>query len=119
MDGGQAGTEPDARFSLANERTFLAWNRTALALLAGGLAVVQFAEDALGSAPARLAVGLPLVTLSGVLAATSHRRLRSNQEALRTGGALPRSTLPALLAATIAVVAAVATLLAIVQAVTD
>jgi len=33
------GTEPDARFSLANERTFLAWIRTALALLAGGVAL--------------------------------------------------------------------------------
>ncbi|WP_283215114.1 DUF202 domain-containing protein [Pseudofrankia sp. DC12] len=35
------GTDPDYRFSLANERTFLAWIRTALALLAGGIAVVQ------------------------------------------------------------------------------
>ena len=33
------GTEPDARFSLANERTFLAWIRTSLALLAGGVAL--------------------------------------------------------------------------------
>lgn len=33
------GSEPDARFSLANERTFLAWIRTALALLAGGVAL--------------------------------------------------------------------------------
>ena len=32
------GTEPDVRFSLANERTFLAWTRTALALIAGALA---------------------------------------------------------------------------------
>lgn len=33
------GTEPDARFSLANERTFLAWIRTSLALVAGGVAL--------------------------------------------------------------------------------
>lgn len=33
------GSEPDARFSLANERTFLAWIRTALALIAGGVAL--------------------------------------------------------------------------------
>ena len=37
------GTEPDPRFTLANERTFLAWIRTALALVAGGLAVEAFA----------------------------------------------------------------------------
>jgi putative membrane protein len=33
------GQEPDPRFSLANERTFLAWLRTALALLAAGVAL--------------------------------------------------------------------------------
>ena len=37
------GTEPDYRFTLANERTFLAWIRTALALLAGGVLLHQFA----------------------------------------------------------------------------
>ena len=36
------GTEPDARFSLANERTFLAWIRTALALIAAGVALEAF-----------------------------------------------------------------------------
>src|SRR5690606_969632 len=34
-------TEPDARFTFANERTFLAWNRTALAMVIGGVAIVQ------------------------------------------------------------------------------
>lgn len=37
------GVEPDPRFSLANERTFLAWIRTSLALLAGGVALEAFA----------------------------------------------------------------------------
>lgn len=36
------GEEPDPRFTLANERTFLAWIRTALALLAGGVTVGAF-----------------------------------------------------------------------------
>src|ERR1700735_1399686 len=36
-----AGTEPDPRFTFANERTFLAWSRTALALVVAGLGVVQ------------------------------------------------------------------------------
>src|SRR5262249_51837567 len=36
------GTQPDYRFSLANERTFLAWIRTGLALVGGGLAVAGF-----------------------------------------------------------------------------
>ncbi|WP_129360195.1 YidH family protein [Rothia uropygioeca] len=33
------GEEPDPRFTLANERTFLAWIRTSLAFLAGGIAL--------------------------------------------------------------------------------
>ncbi|NDV10205.1 DUF202 domain-containing protein, partial [Rhodococcus sp. IEGM 248] len=39
------GTEPDPRFTLANERTFLAWIRTSLALFASGIAVEAFAGD--------------------------------------------------------------------------
>jgi putative membrane protein len=37
------GSEPDPRFSLANERTFLAWIRTALALIAAGVALEALA----------------------------------------------------------------------------
>ncbi len=40
-DPGDDGTEPDPRFTFANERTFLAWSRTALALVVAGLGVVQ------------------------------------------------------------------------------
>ena len=38
----EEGVTPDYRFSLANERTFLAWLRTGLALVGGGFAVDQF-----------------------------------------------------------------------------
>lgn len=38
----EVGKAPDYRFTLANERTFLAWVRTALAMMAAGVAVVQF-----------------------------------------------------------------------------
>jgi len=56
-----AGDEPDARFSLANERTFLAWIRTSLALSAAGVALVAVdvpVTPALRSASALLLVGL-------------------------------------------------------------
>jgi putative membrane protein len=39
------GAEPDARFTLANERTFLAWIRTALALIAAGVAIELLGAD--------------------------------------------------------------------------
>ena len=41
------GRDPDPRFTLANERTYLAWNRTALALIGGGLAAGQLLDFAL------------------------------------------------------------------------
>ena len=41
----EEGDTPDYRFSLANERTFLAWLRTAMALIGGGFAVDQFLPD--------------------------------------------------------------------------
>ena len=44
-DNQREGKEPDARFSYANERTFLAWNRTALALIATGVAATQLLPD--------------------------------------------------------------------------
>ncbi|HXH33582.1 MAG TPA: DUF202 domain-containing protein [Plantibacter sp.] len=57
------GSEPDARFSLANERTYLAWVRTSLALLAGGVALEALG---LGLHPGlRLAASLMLI-LAGI-----------------------------------------------------
>ena len=89
------GTEPDYRFTLANERTFLAWIRTALALLAGGVLLHQFATE-LG--PRRrhvLSVGLGVV--AAVLSAVSYTRWRANEIAIRQGRPLPFSwILPAL-----------------------
>ena len=82
------GSEPDYRFTLANERTFLAWLRTALVLLAGGGAVHQ-----LGPSPAAASAVLAAlcVVLAAVLAATAYPRWRRVQIAMRAGEPLPRS----------------------------
>ncbi|UOR00491.1 DUF202 domain-containing protein [Leucobacter allii] len=82
-----AGEEPDARFSLANERTFLAWIRTALALLAGGVALEVLG---LGMQPGlRLAASIMLI-VGGLLAALqSWVGWIRVERALRLGRALP------------------------------
>ncbi|MDA2892075.1 DUF202 domain-containing protein [Mycolicibacterium sp. BiH015] len=88
--------EPDYRFTLANERTFLAWIRTALALIAGGIAVVQFLP-AFGIAGVRHALSIVLTAGGGVLAVLAVSRWQRVQTAMRRGEDLPRTRVPALL----------------------
>jgi putative membrane protein len=83
----KVGDDPDPRFTFANERTFLAWNRTALALIGGGLAAGQLLE--FDSEAVRLLVALPPVLLGGVLAFTSYRRWEANERAMRLREPLP------------------------------
>ncbi len=94
--------EPDYRFTLANERTLLAWIRTSLALDAGGLAVIRFAP-ALGIAGARESIGTALVLVGAITAAASYRRFVRVDRAMRTGRPLPLTSLPLLLAVTLVV----------------
>jgi putative membrane protein len=109
-----AGEEPDARFTLANERTYLAWIRTSLALIGGGLAAAQLLE--FRSEIARLAVALPPIVLGAVLALTSYRRWEANQRALRLGEPLPSGGPPRLLAAGIGAVAVVVAVIVVADA---
>jgi len=106
--GPPAETEPDPRFTLANERTFLAWNRTALALVAAGLGIVQLLPPFPGVPFGRHVVGIPLIVLGAVIAAAPHWELERSQTAMRRGEPLPRSVVPRLLTITIAGVAALA-----------
>jgi len=99
------GHEPDPRFSLANERTFLAWIRTSLALVAGGLGVVQLLPP-FGLPFAREVLGAALLVLGGLVSATSYRRWAATERALRTDAPLPPSPVPRLLGAGVATVAA-------------
>ncbi len=113
------GTEPDARFTFANERTFLAWNRTALALVAAGLAVVQLLPPFPGIPWGRHLIGTPLMLLGAAVAIISHAEWRASQRALRHGLPLPRSRLPRVLAVTIAGIAVLAAVLALLSAVSS
>jgi putative membrane protein len=104
---------PDPRFTLANERTFLAWNRTALALIGGGLAVEQFLHT---GRTTRLALAIPLIVLGAALAATSYSRWRRNEAAMWRGDALPPSRMPLIVAASFAMLSLGALVLAVVHA---
>ena len=108
------GEEPDERFTLANERTYLAWIRTSLALIGGGLAAGQLLE--FRSTVARLVVALPPIVLGAVLALTSYRRWEANQRALRLGEPLPMGGPPRMLAFGIGAVAVVVTLIVVIDA---
>lgn len=96
--------ELDARFTFANERTLLAWHRTALGLIAAGVAVTQVLPP-FEMPGARLAIGLPLMVFGGVIALISFGRWKANEKALRLGQPLPDHWLPRLLTAVIAFVA--------------
>lgn len=104
------GEDPDPRFTMANERTFLAWIRTALGLDAAGLAVITLLP-ALPVPYAREVFGIALVALGTLVAAISFRRWASLEDALREGHPLPPSRLPGLLAGTLAVVSLAAAVL--------
>jgi len=113
-DVDEVGEEPDARFTLANERTYLAWIRTSLALIGGGLAAGQLLE--FRSTAARLLVALPPIVLGAVLALTSYRRWEANQRALRLKEPLPMGGPPRTLAIGIGAVAVVVALIVVIDA---
>jgi putative membrane protein len=94
------GEDPDERFSFANERTFLAWNRTALALVTAGLAITQLLPS-FGIAGGRQVIGLPLIALGAVLAWLSYREWVANERALRLKEPLPPSRLPLVVSAVV------------------
>lgn len=89
------GSTPDYRFSLANERTFLAWIRTALALVAGGIAVDQFLTGM--SWGARTAIALALLAGGGLCALRAVNHWVRCERAMRRGEDLPTSRFPVLL----------------------
>ncbi len=95
--------DPDARFLLANERTLLAWLRTALAMQAGGVGVLQFVTRV----EARTAIGLSLLGLGALAAVVGYVRYRSAEVALRRGQLPATGIGPALVAWGVIALAAV------------
>ncbi|MCM1966906.1 MULTISPECIES: YidH family protein [unclassified Streptomyces] len=97
------GETPDYRFSLANERTFLAWIRTALALIGGGFAVDQFLPDLRWAVRVAMAFALLAVGAACSLRAVNHW-VRC-ERAMRRGEDLPMSRFPVVLSLGVGLVA--------------
>jgi putative membrane protein len=95
------GRTPDYRFSLANERTFLAWIRTGLALIAGGLACAQFLPP-LEIRHLREIIAVTLLLLGGLVALRAVDHWARTERAMRLGTELPGSKFPAVLAIVVA-----------------
>jgi len=105
-------THPDYRFSLANERTFLAWVRTALALLAAGIGVVNL-PSGFASSAGRHVLGVLLVVLGLFASVGSFLRWRANSNAIAQGSPLPASNSMPIVAGGLTAVAVIALILVI------
>ena len=110
---GGSPVDPDPRFTFANERSFLSWSRTALGLIAGGLAGSQLAKQS--SAALTLAVALALIGFGAVMAFVGYRHWTSNQAALQLGRPVEPSVLPRFLTHGIGCFAIAAATLAVIR----
>lgn len=98
------GESPDPRLTMANERTFLAWIRTSLAMIAGGVGVEAFVGDAI-PAWLRVSVSCVLLVIGIALALGSFLRWRSAEAAMRRGDDLTITALAPFVSVGVAVVA--------------
>ena len=108
------GVEPDQRYSLANERTFLAWIRTALAFVAGAVAVVQLVPP-FAVPVARQALAVLLACGGLLIAALAYRRWRANERAMRQQQPLAHTRAVLVVSGLAVLVAVVVVLLVLVE----
>jgi len=111
-----AEIEPDYRFTLANERTFLAWQRTSLGLLAAAVALVQLVPE-LTVPGARRLLAVGLAALAILTSGMGLLRWRQADYAMRHGLPLPRHPTPGYLAVGLSLVGVIALGLVIAKAV--
>lgn len=107
--------EPDYRFTLANERTFLAWLRTAMALLATALAVVHLLPASPGD-PTTTIVATVLLVLAALSTVAGLHRWRRVQAAMRRGLPLPGNGTPRWFSAVLATAAVLVAIVVLLDA---
>jgi putative membrane protein len=99
----------DYRFLLANERTFLAYVRTAVALHVAGFGILQFLTH--GHTSVREAFGIGMVAVGSFVGVVGYRRFRSNEAVIRQGGDMHTSRSPVVLALAVGALPLLAALL--------
>jgi len=82
---GKRPVEPDVRFSLANERTLLSYQRTTIGLMGAAIAVAHFFEET----PVVLALSLALLATGAIAAVGGYHHFRQVDRAIRTGEPMP------------------------------
>jgi putative membrane protein len=98
----QRAVEIDARFLLANERTLLAWLRTGLAIIAGGVGVQQF-----GHVRAHRGIAVVLIVAGAAAVTAGTIRFHRADGAIRRGKLPPAGFAPTAVSAGVVVMAVV------------
>jgi putative membrane protein len=104
----QVGEEPDYRFTLANERTFLAYVRTSLAFFASGTAILSFFDHVIGHRVLVVIIGSGLYALGTFTAASCYLRWRRLEQAMRLGRPLPTSLVLPIITGSLIILALIA-----------
>jgi putative membrane protein len=99
----KVGTDPDPRFTLANERTFLAWIRTSMGLILAAVVVSTLLSSLLEFEILAIVLSSLLSFFGAGLGLWAWFRWRSTEVALRLGRSIPRTSVLALLASVTAV----------------
>lgn len=102
------GSEPDYRFTLANERTFLAYVRTSLAFLAGGTAVIGYLHQVVDHQVIVNVIGIGLFGLGIYTVAGCYRRWHRVEMAIRKDEPLPYSSAPAIITTVLILISTIA-----------
>lgn len=99
----------DYRFLLANERTFLAYVRTAVALHVAGFGILQFLTHSQGGV--REVFGVGMVAAGSFVGVSGYRRFRTNEVTIRADGDMHTARSPAVVALAVSVLPLVAALI--------
>jgi putative membrane protein len=109
------GEDPDVRFSMANERTALAWVRTGLAIIAGGVALITLAS-VIQVSPVFMIFAAIACLAGGAVAGSAIVSWRRAERAMRQGLPLPPPVALPWLVGGVVVLAIALSVVAIVEA---